>query len=69
MFLFYSDQLVLQSLWVHSKSMRLHAGKGRWDRLTFDTKSEILIIVERIAIVPATSTLFSPSYAFIHLSF
>jgi hypothetical protein len=37
--------------------------------LTFDTKGEIIVGVEWIAVVPATSTLFSPSSALIYPSF
>jgi len=46
---------------------RWAAKSARWDGLlTFDTQSEIIIGIEWIAIVPANSTLFSPSSALIY---
>jgi hypothetical protein len=42
------------------------AAKGAgWECLTFDIKGEIIVGVEWIAVVPANSTLFSPSSALI----
>jgi hypothetical protein len=48
---------------------RRAAKSARWEGLTFDTKSEIIVGVEWIAVVPANSTLFSPSSALIYPSF
>jgi len=48
---------------------RRAAKSTRWDGLTSDTEGEIIISVERIAVVPANSTLFSPSSALICPSF
>jgi hypothetical protein len=42
---------------------------SKGEDLTFDIKGEIIIVVEWIAIVPANSTLFSPSSALIYPSF
>ena len=50
-----------------TEQSRWAAKSAGWDGLTFDTKGEIIICVEWIAVLPANSTLFSPPSGLIYL--